>query len=145
MKIESYKSFESISFDMSDHEVIDALGEPLNSRKNSASELEYHYEKFIVRFDADSLGVRECTLLPDFDYEILINGESIGEERTFLSSLIEKDGAPYECLGYLIFFNLGIAVTGFHDDDESQKAITVFRKGDWDQFKERMKPYHCQY
>jgi hypothetical protein len=43
---------------------------------------------------------------------------------------------PYEDVGYIIFYKLGIAVTGFHDNDESQKAITIFEEGYWDDSKE---------
>jgi hypothetical protein len=32
-------------------------------------------------------------------------------------------------------------MTGFHDDDESQKAVTVFAKGRWDGMKAKFKKY----
>lgn len=34
----------------------------------------------------------------------------------------------------VLFHRLGIRFTGFHDNDESQKAIGVVRKGYWDEY-----------
>ncbi|NHZ93646.1 hypothetical protein F2P45_32300 [Massilia sp. CCM 8733] len=52
--------------------------------------------------------------------------------------MIELDGAPYELLGFIILLNLGITMTGFHDDDEEDKAVTVFARGRWDEKLKKM-------
>jgi len=46
--------------------------------------------------------------------------------------LLRFDGEPFERLGFLVFSRLGITTTGYHDDDPSQYAITVFPVGAWD-------------
>ncbi len=38
----------------------------------------------------------------------------------------------FEDLGFIISPALGMTLTGFHDRDPSQKAITVFERGLWD-------------
>lgn len=43
-----------------------------------------------------------------------------------------KDSDVYEFYGFLVFFGLGMTLTGFHDRLESDKAVTVFRRGNWD-------------
>jgi hypothetical protein len=48
--------------------------------------------------------------------------------------LLQFDGSPVEDLGILVFTNIGIATTGFHDDDEHQRALTVFPHGAYDKF-----------
>jgi hypothetical protein len=44
-------------------------------------------------------------------------------------------------LGFLIFCDLGIALTGFHDDYEDDLAISVFPKGEWEEDRQKFKPY----
>jgi len=55
--------------------------------------------------------------------------------------LILKDGSPYEYVGFIIMLQLGMTLTGFHDADESQKAVTVFSPGRWDQLKPQFRSY----
>lgn len=135
MKIVTYKSVDLISFGMSENEVVNQLGNPLNIRTNNENELEYHYDRFIIRYDTDNKLVRECTLLPQVFGMFQINDVLLDLQKDFFKSICELDGEPYEFYGYIVLFNLGISLTGFHDCDESQKAISVFRQGDWDRFK----------
>jgi len=46
--------------------------------------------------------------------------------------LLRLDPAPREVLGFLVFTRLGVTTTGYHDDDESQRALTIFPRGTWD-------------
>jgi len=46
--------------------------------------------------------------------------------------LLEYDANPRECVGFLVYLNLGITTTGFHDDDPSQNALCVFERGAYD-------------
>lgn len=62
-------------------------------------------------------------------------------EMDVIELLTSVDSSPYFLLGFVIFLNLGITLTGFHDENESQKAITVFEKGRWDSMKASMKPF----
>ena len=51
--------------------------------------------------------------------------------------LLDSSAATY--LGFLVFLELGISLTGFHDDDEDQKAFTAFERGSWDKRKMKLK------
>jgi hypothetical protein len=54
--------------------------------------------------------------------------------------LLRQDPKPLESLGFLVFRQLGITTTGYHDDDEYQRALTIFPRGRWDrQLKEHSK------
>jgi len=44
-------------------------------------------------------------------------------------------------VGYVVLLQLGLAMTGFHDGDLSQKAVTAFARGSWDTLRPKMKPY----
>lgn len=138
MKIVTYKSFGPISFGMSENEVVKKLGNPSNTRTNNENELEYYYNDAIVRYDASSTLVREVTLLPKESGEFQINDIVLDWHDDFFKTLCQADGVPYDFYGYIVLFKLGITLTGFHDGDEAQKAISAFRQGDWDQFKGEM-------
>lgn len=141
MKIVTYKSFGPINFGMSENEVIQLLSKPIQMHKNNENELEYHYDEFIVRYDATSKLVRECTLLSISAGKFQLNDMKLDWKNDFFSTLCRIDSDPYEYYGYIVLFNLGITLTGFHDGDECQKAISAFRQGDWDQFKGDMAVY----
>ncbi|MDQ1924645.1 hypothetical protein [Massilia pseudoviolaceinigra] len=61
-----------------------------------------------------------------------------------LRKLIAADGNPQLLLGFVIFLNLGLTLTGFHDNDESQKAVTLFERGFHDESLQEMKPFRLR-
>ena len=62
----------------------------------------------------------------------VIAGINVTWDQAFLRKACEKDGSPRDVYGFIVLTKLGIAVTGIHDDDESQLAVTVFEKGAFD-------------
>jgi hypothetical protein len=59
-------------------------------------------------------------------------GNSLWRGRNFrLEQLIIRDKNIFESDGFLIFMNLGITLTGFHDESEDDVAVTIFSKGVW--------------
>ncbi|EIJ45150.1 hypothetical protein GWL_45900 [Herbaspirillum sp. GW103] len=55
--------------------------------------------------------------------------------------MVNLDGNPYESVGFIVLLNLGITLTGFHDDDIYQRAVTVFTRGRWDDLLQKLKPF----
>jgi hypothetical protein len=139
IKINSYKSIDGVSFGCSEADAVSKFGLPISKSTNRENELELNFHGFILRFDANSKLLRECTLLPGCDS--MINNHNVSWDMKFLQWVASEDVNLKEILGYLVSLRLGIALTGFHDRDESQKAIHAFREGDWDMFRERMRPY----
>jgi hypothetical protein len=91
-------------------------------------------------FDSIRVGYSETGGVADFGFgprdgslsflgRLLWNADRIEDPMPLLLS---HDSAPLEFYGYLIFEKIGVTCTGFHDDDHSQRAITVFRRGHWD-------------
>ena len=72
-------------------------------------------------------GPREVTL--SFLGTRLWDGERIDDPMPLL---LKHDSNPLEFYGFVVFLKIGVTCTGFHDDDPSQRAITVFRRGLWD-------------
>jgi hypothetical protein len=133
MNIKPYVSVDSLQFAVSTKEDCVALyGEPKVIRKNREGATEFHYNEIILRFDTKDDTFRECTLLPYAN--ATLNEIEVTWDHDFLNELCKADGAPRESFGFIVFGKLGIAVTGIHDNDESQLAITVFCKCDLDEF-----------
>lgn len=131
MKIVTNNSFGLIDFGMSEIQVVNLIGEPIRKDLNDDGVVEYFYDDFIVRFDADEKLVKEGTLLPKRAGELQINDIILDWRDDFFKTLCEADGDPYESYGFIILFNLGIALTGFHDEGYGQNFITVFKEGSW--------------
>lgn len=50
------------------------------------------------------------------------------------------DPAPVATVGFWIYLRLGVTTTGYHDDDESQRAITAFPPSRAESFMKRAMP-----
>jgi hypothetical protein len=59
----------------------------------------------------------------------------------FLANFEKEDPGLVEALGFILSLKLGLAFSGFHEDDPEQMAVHTFRRGDWDMFRDRMKPF----
>lgn len=100
-----------------------------NRQTNREGVEEYEYDQFVVRFNPTTSTVRECTLLPYAD--ATIGGIAVTWDRNFLRLVCEQDPSPRDVHGFIVLLRLGIAVTGIHDDDDSQLALTVFSEGEF--------------
>lgn len=133
--VEPYQNAGPYHFDMNEAAVL-ALGQaPLRKTKNPRKESEWDFGPYSIRFGADDgllcdIGFsKQCTVTLD-NIDIFSHADA-------LERILQKDGNVYEFYGFLIFFDLGITLTGFHDRNESDKAMTVFRRGHWDSFRSK--------
>ena len=140
MQIDPYDSVDSLRFGNSKKsDCVTLYGEPKTIRTNRYGFAEYHYDDFILRFDPITETLRECTLLPFKD--ATVGGIKVTWDRRFLTAACQADGDALESYGFIVLRKLGIAITGIHDDDESQLAITAFTEGDFDEFLENADPF----
>ena len=58
-----------------------------------------------------------------------------------LRAAIKKAPSPMHDYGFVVFFGLGLTMSGFHGDDEGQNAATVFERGRWDAVKPEMQEF----
>ena len=140
MEIKPYKSFGPLKLGHTTRdECLQLLGEPRQRRTNREGVEELRYTQFVVRLDPPTLTVRECTLLPYTD--ATIEGIKVTWDKSFLRRVCEYDGSPRDVFGFIMLPILGIAVTGIHDNDSSQLAITVFSEGEADDLLAESVPY----
>ena len=139
MLVDPYQSFGPLFLGQSKKEdCIEHLGDPTSIQIFQSGQ-EYYYDSFIVRFSKENYVVYECTILPPMT--VIINELELTWDKKFLQKACSLDGKPLNIFGFVVFLNLGIAVTGIHDDDKSQLAVTVFCKGAFDDLLSEAVPF----
>src|SRR5687767_9324901 len=128
IRIISYKSINGVDFGASQSEVITQLGKPIKIGKNNEDELEFDYSSFVLRFEALSSQLRECTLLPNC--QASINGVEVIWSYDFLRWLCSQDSDLKDLGDFVLSLKLGVSVSGFHDGETSHQAIHAFKRGD---------------
>ncbi|MDJ0839153.1 MAG: hypothetical protein QNK37_21735 [Acidobacteriota bacterium] len=105
-------------------------------------EREEDYAGVLVRYSEKKNMVVELTFAPN-TAPLLFKGEQLlgpGAVPNPLDVFLKYDNKPLETVGFVLFMKLGIAVTGYHDGDVSQRAITIFAKNHWDDLLEDATP-----
>lgn len=134
-----YESVGPLRFGMSQDETVSILGKPQRISKNYFGESEHEYGAFALRFSKLNQTLVEVGCAPA--QPVGVNGLNVFSSPTAFADLVQMDGEPFEDLGFILLMNLGITLTGFHDNDSSQKAATAFDKGRWDNRRSKFKPY----
>jgi hypothetical protein len=132
-KIISYTGPKPLLFGMTKEQAEALVGHPLTIRPNNLGEQDASYKTFSIRYSKDSGSLVEVGFSPNANVDIC--GLKPFEQPNAWLELLRQDTAPYECLGFIVLLNLGITLTGFHDNDLSQRAITAFNVGRWDDFR----------
>jgi hypothetical protein len=84
--------------------------------------------------------VVEIALTPPAN--VLFNDRPVFENPAVWREIVELDRNPKECLGFIVLEQIGITLTGFHDSDSEQLAITAFASGRWDKMQAQMKSFN---
>jgi hypothetical protein len=148
MEIYSYIGAGRLKFGMHFTEVGNFVGPPVKSNTGFLGELtEYRENSGLVT----TYKKTEATLV-EIGFSKNISNLEFGGQKLFkdhqlqvLSKLVQQDGSAFEYLGFIILIKLGITLTGFHDNADEQKAVTVFDKGRWDEEIPSMKKFHYVY
>ena len=135
--IHPYEGPLPLRFGASEAEVLELLGEPRCKSSNFRRDQIFDYEHMNVGFGRDGV-VMHAGFSPGAN--VLFRGTNVFHPGVF-EQMLEIDGAPMEAFGIIVLLNVGITFSGFHDGGESQKAVTAFTRGEYDQLKGRMKPF----
>lgn len=74
----------------------------------------------------------EICLYPNLENVTLEGAKILSESgKSVYDSLCKLDGTPRQTVGVTVLLNLGIAITGFLNDDPDDKSVTVFARGRW--------------
>ncbi|KIQ05564.1 hypothetical protein RU07_01655 [Agrobacterium tumefaciens] len=62
------------------------------------------------------------------------------EPLSVLKVMEAEDGEAFENYGFIVFLKLGVSLTGFHDDDLDNKALTVAVLVEWQALRNELTP-----
>ena len=128
--VQPYKSAGPFRFGMTEAEAL-ALGhQPLRRKINSRKEPDWRFGIYSIRFGAED-GLL-CEIGFSTQCVVKLDDIDVFSDPNAFEKILLKDSNIFESYGFLVFFGLGITLTGFHDRSESDKAMTVFQRGRWD-------------
>ncbi len=133
--ITSYVGVGPLKFGMKRTDIHNLLGAPLRTRKSRfSSELTDFWNKnglqlTFLEADGELVEIGLYPNLPNVD----LNGIKLFDEpgNVVMKALRNLDNSPLEKVGVTIFLKLGIAATGFLNEDGDQKSVSVFIRGRW--------------
>ncbi len=143
-EIHPYVGAGKLRFCMTRHEVEEILGKPSDVEIDPEGEVrEFRNENGLqtVYSEKDKrlveIGFSSNIETLTFNNTALFTNEPLDVFRILLAA----DRQPYELLGFVVLLNLGITLTGFHDEATDGRSVTVFARGRWDSMKEKLKPF----
>jgi hypothetical protein len=133
--IQPYVGALPIRFGMARPEVHNLLGPPHRNVpiwNGSGTSDHYRQEHFNVGYDNAGM-VKHVGFAPA-GVELLIQGQviwTLTDQPDPNPILLALDPDPVESVGFWVFLRIGVTSTGYHDNDRSQRAVTVFPRDTW--------------
>ncbi|CUX06986.1 hypothetical protein AGR1B_pa0230 [Agrobacterium fabacearum S56] len=62
------------------------------------------------------------------------------EPLSVLKAMEAEAGEAFEMYGFIVFLKLGLSLTGFHDDDQENKAMTISVLEEWQSLRDELTP-----
>ena len=130
--------FDTLMLGMTRAEIDAALGETAKpDGEGHPGEPAFVYEAASARVVLREGRAVELALWPPA--RAMFGGRPLFGEGHVWREIVEADGDAHETFGFLVLRNLGLTLTGFHDDDPGQLAVTAFEPGRWDEAAAGMK------
>lgn len=131
--IQPYTGALPITFGMAREQVHRLLGPPESSHPVwDGSGVSEHYNAARYNVGYSNAGVVNHLGFSPGGAELAIQGRPIWTAESQPDPnplLLTLDPAPLELVGFWFFLAIGVTTTGYHDDDPSQRAVTVFVRG----------------
>ena len=129
-----------LSIGMRRAEIDAVLGEsPRADRAGLKGEEAFRYDSSYVRVVLREARAVEIALVPPS--QVIFRGKSLFEDASVWRDIVEADGDAQEALGFIILRNLRLTLTGFHDYNRAQLAITAFEAGRWNALEGEMRRF----
>ena len=120
-----------LRFGMTPEEVATLVGDPERLFPDPFGNRSESRAGYSLGYDAKSGELTEAVFSKG---ELLFHGVNLFAIANVIDFLRKYDTSPQMAVGMIFFVNLGLRLSGFHDGDESQKAIGVTARGHWDEF-----------
>jgi hypothetical protein len=132
-----------LKFGMRIDEVSAVLGNP-DSKHDRKGVVQWNFH----RGDASGVNVRFGGTEGTLDHigfgkyaHVHFAGINFFEDLDAWKALLKQSQDYHLTYGFLVFCDLGIALTGFHDGDMNQLAVTAFPRGAWERSRPRFEPF----
>lgn len=139
IRVVPYRSAGGLCFDSSCISDCEKLFGPALSRRIRDETVDLYYIDFIARFHRKSEVFVEMTVVPPGLVEV--GGAVFDWSYAGFCRVVMLDGSPLIAFGFVILASLGVAISGVHDDDKGQRALTIFRKGALDSLLPQAQPF----
>jgi hypothetical protein len=116
--------------------------EPKVSPSRIAGEETLQFENANARVVMREGRIVEIALTPPAS--VLFEDKPLFQDPSVWRAVVAGDGDAQECLGFIVLQQSGLTLTGFHDNDPAQLAVTAFELGRWDAMQGQMKPLGMQ-
>jgi hypothetical protein len=137
-EIEPYVGVLPLRFGMTSNEVAAFLGAPLRRRHSFRGNSIEEFQTISVCYAQSDNGLNEVGFAPET--HLFFRGQNLFSSSDAIAYLRQFDPVPWLWVGFVVFLELGIQLSGFHDNDESQLEIAVMRRGYWDQYRDNFMP-----
>jgi len=130
-----------LKFGMTNTEIAAIIGLPRVKMQNRKGEPDHDHGFCAVGYDKITFRANFFGFSPPSD--ICYKKVPIFNNPDAFQFLISEDGQPLEFVGFILLLNLGISLSGFHDNDEAQLAVNIFEKGRFERFRYQFKCYEA--
>jgi hypothetical protein len=140
--IQSHEGALPLRFGMTEAGIISVLGAPQKKNKNWKGTLCLYYPFLTIGLGgagntADHFGFTKGAAVSYQDI-------SFFSDLSAWKRLQDQDKEIVECVGFLVFLGLGIALSGFHDDYQDELAVVAFARGGYDKLRGHFKPWKTE-
>lgn len=133
-----YVGVGTLCFGMTEDEATGSVGSPVRSTRTASGEHRLIYPEFHLTFSESRLA--EVSFHPEA--HLIVAGIDLFRDAEPLQHLARLDPLPLESVGILYFPNLGITLSGFHN--EGARTVTVMRPGRLDGLLSKFRPYSVE-
>lgn len=126
-----------LNFGASLDEVQQRWGKPISTAQNRSGETVFAYPDIQLTFD--DAGLAEVGVAPQADP--VVDGARPLSSKADFERLVRDDGQAQQMFGFIVLETLGLTITGVHDGDTEQLALTAFRTGRWARLRDQMTPF----
>jgi hypothetical protein len=143
-EIESFVGALPLRFGMSPDEVVSVIGEPRTRSTHLLGGLNLDY--YAPGLDVSVGFDKESGLAAHFGFgrlsSIRFKGFEVFDDPTAWQSIVRMSSDCHKWVGLLILCDLGIQLSGFHDNDPNQLGIVAFPQGRYDHQRHKFKPFN---
>jgi len=107
----------------------DLFGEPVRASQFGSPDPSLFFSDSGLRVTIRGERAVEATIAPPAD--LRFEGGSMWRGSKTWQALVAREPNPLHTVGFVILPSLRVAFTGLHDGDRSQRAITVYADGVW--------------